>query len=160
MAQLVLGPSKTFFPWARTALDKFVFLSGLRGCRLRPLVYLFPQNYRHSRLLPASPVIKSRTTTTPLPAIRCSQPPSLTLPAHPTMHKFNLIVLSLLFVLSVTAAAPEQPEQAMVKRKSPSSDAAEGCGFNCLVSVDFVYARHLEPTEPLVVISIIHLNAD
>jgi hypothetical protein len=31
------------------------------------------------------------------------------------MHKLNLIVLSLLFILSVTAAAP-QPEQALVKR--------------------------------------------
>jgi hypothetical protein len=36
------------------------------------------------------------------------------------MHKFNLIALSLLFILSVAAAAPLSPELAMVKRSSGS----------------------------------------
>jgi hypothetical protein len=34
------------------------------------------------------------------------------------MHKFNLIALSLLFILSVAAAAPTSPELAMVERSS------------------------------------------
>lgn len=37
------------------------------------------------------------------------------------MHKLNLIVLSLLFILSVTTAAP-QPEQALVKRTEAETD--------------------------------------
>jgi hypothetical protein len=34
------------------------------------------------------------------------------------MHKFNLIALSLLFILSVAAAAPTPPELAIVERGS------------------------------------------
>jgi hypothetical protein len=34
------------------------------------------------------------------------------------MHKFNLITLFLLFILSVAAASPLSPELAMVKRSS------------------------------------------
>jgi hypothetical protein len=139
----------TFFLWARTALPvvEFVFLSG--SCRPRLLAYLVPQYYRRSRPLPASPVIKkSRTTTTPLlVAIRCSQLPSLTLPVHSTMHKFNLIVLSLLFILSVTAAAPVNPEQAVVKRGCEDS---QDCGS--------VWLLRSGPRQVLTLFTLIALN--
>jgi hypothetical protein len=91
---------------------------------------------------------------TSLPAIRCSQLPSLTLPMCPKMHKFNLIVLSLLFILSVTAAAPVEPEQGIVKRDDGSNGDGTctddgGPALCTTVSIDFMYARRLEPTEPL-----------
>jgi hypothetical protein len=64
------------------------------------------------------------------------------------MDKFNLIVLSLLFILSVTAAAPVEPEQGIVKRDGICADN-QGHRVCDLVSIDFIYARRLEPTEPL-----------
>jgi hypothetical protein len=42
------------------------------------------------------------------------------------MHKLNLITLSLLFILSVAAAAPISPERAMVERSSVGNNNDPG----------------------------------
>jgi hypothetical protein len=83
------------------------------------------------------------------------------------MQRFNLIMLSLLFMLSVTAAAPWKPEQALVKRDS-AIQAEDDCAIksniihvHCSgVSVDFVYAYRIDPTELVGLISIVHITAN
>jgi hypothetical protein len=78
------------------------------------------------------------------------------------MQKFNLIVLSLLFILSVTAAAPDaDPLDQQIAKCRSSLDARGYVWMYCpKVSVDLIYTRRLEPTEPLALTSIIHLNAN
>jgi hypothetical protein len=76
------------------------------------------------------------------------------------MHKFNLIALSLLFMLSLTAAIPTKPEQALVKRFCIPLPGYPCNAVDQRVSVDFIYARRLEPTEPVALTSIIHINAN
>jgi hypothetical protein len=58
-----------------------------------------------------------------------SELPNLTLPVYPTMHKFNLIALSVLFILSFTAAN----EQEFVKRQGQPisySSPTKSCYFD------------------------------
>ena len=71
---------------------------------------------------------------------------------YPTMHKFNFIALSVLFILSVTSAIPMKPEQArgISKRRSTGGGGphnGNGTVGALGVSVHFIYARCREPTE-------------
>jgi hypothetical protein len=63
------------------------------------------------------------------------------------MDMFNLSFLSLLDILSVTAAAPVEAEQGIVERDGICVEN-QGHEVCTTVGIDFVHARRLEPTEP------------